>query len=52
MTGPERPSRPQPYPAEKARGGEIILRTPVRRMIFAGGLVAAIALLLVLAFLR
>jgi hypothetical protein len=53
MTGPERPpSRSQPYPAEKARGGEIILRTPVRRMIFTGGLVGAVALLIALAFLR
>ena len=25
------------YPAEKARGGEIILRTPLRRAIFIGG---------------
>ena len=39
---------PRPYPAEKARGGEIILRTRQRRMIFIGGLIAAIVLALLL----
>jgi hypothetical protein len=39
-----------PYPAEKARGGEIILRTGLRRAIFVGGLVGIIALLLMLRF--
>jgi hypothetical protein len=29
----EGPAQPPPYPAEKARGGEIILRTRLRRMI-------------------
>jgi hypothetical protein len=29
----------KPYPAEKARGGEIILNTPHRRAIFPGGLI-------------
>src|SRR6266700_316522 len=41
---------PPPYPAEKARGGEIILRTPLRRAIFMGGLAGAVALGLLLAF--
>jgi hypothetical protein len=34
----------QPYPAEKARGGEIILRTPARRAIFLAGLIGAVVL--------
>jgi hypothetical protein len=33
-----------PYPAEKARGGEIILNTPARRAIFIAGLVGAVLL--------
>jgi len=41
-----------PYPAEKARGGEIILRTPLRRAIFIAGLVGAVVLGLLLAFAR
>jgi hypothetical protein len=36
------------YPAEKARGAEIILRTPARRFVFFAGLVAAFALALLL----
>jgi hypothetical protein len=46
----EGPAQPPPYPAEKARGGEIILRTPLRRMIFLGGLVGVAVIALVLAF--
>ena len=46
----EGPAQPAPYPAEKARGGEIILRTRLRRMIFAGGLIAAVVVGLVLAY--
>ena len=44
--GPAQPAPPpkQPYPAEKARGGEIILNTPGRRTIFLAGLVGAILL--------
>ena len=42
---------PPPYPAEKARGGEIILRTPARRAVFVGGLVGIGVLLLLLALL-
>jgi hypothetical protein len=39
-----------PYPAEKARGGQIILRTPLQRAIFVGGLIGAVILGLLLAF--
>jgi hypothetical protein len=42
----------KPYPAEKARGGEIILNTPARRAIFLAGLVGAVVLALVLMFVR
>lgn len=51
--GPAQSAPPpkQPYPAEKARGGEIILRTPLRRAIFIGGLGGIGALLLLLALL-
>ena len=44
--GPAQPAPPpkQPYPAEKARGGEIILNTPGRRAIFLAGLVGAVLL--------
>jgi hypothetical protein len=38
----------KPYPAEKARGGEIILNTPARRAIFLAGLIGAVVLALVL----
>nr|WP_249804190.1 MULTISPECIES: peptide ABC transporter permease [unclassified Bradyrhizobium] len=41
-----------PYPAEKARGGEIILRTPLRRAIFIAGLAGAAVLALLLGFDR
>ncbi len=39
----------KPYPAEKARGGEIILNSPFRRAIFLAGLIGAFILVLVLA---
>jgi hypothetical protein len=42
----------KPYPAEKARGGEIILNTPARRAIFLAGLVGAVVLALVLMFVQ
>jgi len=42
----------EPYPAEKARGGEIILNTSARRAIFVSGLIGAIVPVLVLAFVR
>jgi hypothetical protein len=38
----------KPYPAEKARGGEIILNTPVRRAIFLTGLIGAVVLAVIL----
>jgi hypothetical protein len=40
-----------PYPAEKARGARIILRTPTRQAIFLAGLIGAflLGLLLVVA---
>jgi hypothetical protein len=41
----------RPYPAEKARGGEIILRTPTRRFVFLAGLVGAVAVGLLLPLL-
>lgn len=46
------PKEPLPYPAEKARGGEIILNTPLRRWIFVGGLTGAVVLALLLSFVR
>lgn len=36
---------PEPYPAEKARGGEIILKTKWARAIFFTGLFGGIALI-------
>jgi hypothetical protein len=46
------PPPKEPYPAEKARGGEIILDTPLRRWVFIGGLTGAIVLVLVLSLVR
>jgi hypothetical protein len=43
---------PKPYPAEKARGGEIILKTAWQRWVFIAGLAAAVLLGLALVFLR
>jgi hypothetical protein len=42
----------KPYPAEKARGGEIALNTPLRRAIFVSGLIGAVVLVIVLMLLR
>jgi hypothetical protein len=42
---------PEPYPAEKARQGEIILRRPWQRYIFFGSLAAIVVLLLILRIL-
>jgi hypothetical protein len=42
-TGPE-----EPYPAEKARQGEIILRTRTRQIIFISGLVGLVILVIIL----
>ena len=44
---PEAPQR-EPYSAEKARGGEIILRRPWQRYVFIAGLVASFVLAIVL----
>jgi hypothetical protein len=48
--GPAQPAPPpkEPYPAEKARGGEIILNTPGRRAVFIAGLLGAVVLAIVL----
>jgi hypothetical protein len=43
--------RRNPYPAEKARGGEIILDTPARRAVFIAGLIGAVALAIFLALI-
>ena len=51
-TQPAPPPKQEPYPAEKARGGEIILDTPTKRWIFIAGLAGAVALALVLSFFR
>ena len=52
--GPAQPAPPpkQPYPADEARGGEIILNTPLRRWVFIAGLACAVLLVLVLSFIR
>jgi hypothetical protein len=52
--GPAQPAPPHkpPYPAEKARGGEIILDTPLKRGIFIAGLAGAVVLVLLLSFVR
>ena len=44
-----RKREPPPYPAEKARGGEIILRTRPERLIFIAGLAGAVVLALLAA---
>ncbi len=46
------PPPPKAYPAEKARGGEIILRASLQRWVFIAGLAGAIVLVLILALLR
>jgi hypothetical protein len=40
------------YAADKIRGGEIILRTRLERLIFAAGLVGAVILAFILAMAR
>jgi hypothetical protein len=40
----------RPYPAEKARGGEIVLRTSIQRWVFIAGLAGTVLLALVLSF--
>jgi hypothetical protein len=46
------PAPQEPYPAEKARGGEIILRHRWQRMVFILGLAVPVVLLLLLVLLR
>ena len=46
------PPPKESYSADKARGAEVILNTPLRRWIFFGGLVGAIVLVLALSFIR
>ena len=48
--GPAQSAPPlkEPYPAEKARGGTIILNTPTRRLIFISGLVGSVLLVIIL----
>ena len=47
--GPPQPAPPRKgYSAKKARGAEIILRTPTQRVIFISGLIGAVVLALVL----
>jgi hypothetical protein len=48
----EGPAQPPPYPAEKARGGEVVLKTAARRAIFLAGLIGAVVLVLILALVR
>ena len=43
---------PPPYPAEKARGAEIILRKPWQRVAFFGGLVALVVFAVLVLLLR
>lgn len=47
-----REKQPTPYPAEKARGGEIILRRPWQRIVFILGLALPLVLLICLVVLR
>jgi hypothetical protein len=49
MVREERP-QPTPYPAEKARGGEIVLRRPWQRIVFVVGLALPFVLLLLFLF--
>jgi len=44
--------QPAPYPAEKARGGTIILRKPWQRAVFIFGLALPVILLLLLLVMR
>ena len=52
--GPAQPAPPpkESYPADKVRGAEVVLNTPLRKGIFFGGLIGAIVLVLVLSLVR
>lgn len=41
-------NEPPPYPADKARGGEIVLRTRARRTIFIAGLAGLVLAVLLI----
>jgi hypothetical protein len=43
---------PKPYPAEKARGGEIVLKSPLQRWVFVAGFAGAGALVFALSLIR
>jgi len=45
-------AQPPPYPGERARGGEIVLRRPWQRIVFILGLALPVLLLLALLMLR
>lgn len=42
----------KPYPAEKARGGEIVLNTRLRRAIFLAGLVSTVVFVIIMMLVR
>jgi hypothetical protein len=46
------PRKPEPYPAEKARGAQIILRTPARKIVFFGGLIGIVLFVFIMQFVR
>lgn len=46
------PPQPPPYPADKARGGEIVLRRRWQRIVFIAGLAGAVLVALLLQFAR
>jgi len=49
---PQKPSDSlRNYPADKARQGEIILKTPLQRIIFVGGLAGMLLLGLIATFM-
>jgi hypothetical protein len=50
MNRKDGPAQPAPYPAQKARGGVIVLRTPRQRAIFIAGLAGAVVLAALLAW--
>jgi len=51
MTPPEPRDSLQNYPAEKARQGEIILKTPLQRIVFIGGLAGMLLFGLIATFI-
>lgn len=48
---PPAADQPNPYPAEKARGGRIILRARWQRIVFIGGLIAAVVIAVIVRWL-